>query len=225
MLDFDKKILEDIEKLKGDVEALSRSNQSRVLKFGVLTVDADSGVTVDIPSGGLDWSRYFYFKQSGISVGNLLFRRYTYTGDEISDMAFRSIHSSSGNRNTYITMDIYKADEVTRDVFLQMNSYYQSGVFQSASINFAKEGKPGTMTVKIDDTDGHGYMTLPTRASDPAVVNGGAYYNTTLNVVRFCQGGVWRNFGGWNGGISVTTPFGPGTLILVDGCITNITYP
>lgn len=155
-----------------------------------------AGITIKAISTAL--SRYFLFQTSaGANVAANFFRRYTSGSDEISDYGFRTYLSSQNQKVGYVTMDIFANDESTRTLFLQISeTYNSSGVFTEATLNFAKHGATGSFIVKVLNTSGGGYLTIPSYASDPAGAgNGSLYYNTGTNKIKKLNGGSWTDVG------------------------------
>lgn len=157
----------------------------------VVTIDS-SGITVNIPSSYSTLQEFINFKKASIAVGGLGLWRYVITGVDVSDMIFRSYETGGNDRDTYVTMAVYSSSSA-RKVFLQISNSYRSGVFSASGFNYAMDGKTASLGIRVQDIDGHGYMSIPSAASDPTGAPWGAlYFNTTTNKLKTLDGGTWR---------------------------------
>lgn len=191
MYQIEKFIFQRIDAIDKRLQDLEGFNQASTLKFGFVTISTNN-ITIDTTSSA--GQKFYINKVNGADVTAIVFRRYTPSADEVTDISFRAYHSTAANRVTYVTLDIYGSDLTTRDVFFQMNSYYQSGAFVSSAITYGKSGYAATFEVNIDSATGTGYMKLPRNASDPAgSPTGAVYFNTTTSKIRGFHGSGWAD--------------------------------
>lgn len=180
------------------------------------------GIIVRGVNPSSDYITFRYLDSEKIAVINFL--RGPNGGYEVSELKNRVIARDSSDRITYWTAQVETNGEA-RDAFFQISARYDSNTFTDASMSFSKAAQLAAFSVFIDNTNGDGFMEIPKRASNPGNANRRIYYNTTVNRFRFYDT-QWRDLipaGGWNGGVTVNTPFGVQTWTFTNGCLTNIT--
>ena len=191
MYQIEKFIFQRIDAIDKRLQDLEGFNQASTLKFGFVTISTNN-ITIDTTSSA--GQKFYINKVNGADVTAIVFRRYTPSADEVTDISFRAYHSTAANRVTYVTLDIYGSDLTTRDVFFQMNSYYQSNAFVSAAIVFGKSGYAASFSVQVISATGQGYIVLPSNTSDPAgSPTGAVYFNTTTSKIRGFHGSGWAD--------------------------------